>query len=73
MERGVTAQRACQIVGISSGALAPEGSGQRSGSPGDAPVKLAVFRRYYNEQRPYSSLGYCTPAEAMSLSSKDSS
>ena len=28
----------------------------------DAQVKLAVYRRYYNEQRPHSSLGYRTPA-----------
>ncbi len=32
----------------------------------DAQVKLALFRRFYNEQRPHSSLGYRTPAEAMS-------
>lgn len=30
----------------------------------DAQVKLAVFRRYYNEQRPHSSLGYRPPAIA---------
>lgn len=30
----------------------------------DAEVKLAVYRRYYNEQRPHSSLGYVPPAEA---------
>lgn len=28
----------------------------------EAQVKLAVYRRYYNEQRPHSSLGYRTPA-----------
>ena len=39
----------------------------------DAQVKLAIYRRYYNEQRPHSSLGYRTPAEAMSSSRKDSS
>lgn len=32
----------------------------------DAQVKLAFFRRFYNEQRPHSSLRYRTPAEAMS-------
>jgi transposase InsO family protein len=30
----------------------------------DAQVKLAVFRRFYNEQRPHSSLGYLPPAVA---------
>lgn len=30
----------------------------------DAEVKLAVYRRYYNEQRPHSSLGYLPPAVA---------
>ncbi len=39
----------------------------------EAQVKLAIFRRFYNEERPHSSLGYRTPAQAMSLSSKDSS
>jgi putative transposase len=38
----------------------------------DAQVKLAIFRRFYNEQRPHSSLGYRTPSEAMSSSRKDS-
>ena len=28
----------------------------------DAQIKLAVYRRYYNEERPHSSLGYRTPA-----------
>ena len=28
----------------------------------DAQVKLAVYRRFYNEQRPHSSLGYRPPA-----------
>jgi putative transposase len=37
----------------------------------DAQIKLAVYRRYYNEQRPHSSLGYRTPAEAMSSSRQD--
>lgn len=37
----------------------------------DAQVKLAIYRRFYNEQRPHSSLGYRTPAEAMSSSRKD--
>lgn len=37
----------------------------------DAQVKLAVYRRYYNEQRPHSSLGYRPPAEAMSSSKGD--
>lgn len=39
----------------------------------DAQVKLSIFRRFYNEQRPHSSLGYRTPAQAMLTSSKDSS
>lgn len=30
----------------------------------DAQVKLAIYRRYYNEQRPHSSLGYQPPAVA---------
>jgi putative transposase len=30
----------------------------------DAQVKLAIYRRYYNEQRPHSSLGYRAPAVA---------
>lgn len=30
----------------------------------DAQVKLAVYRRFYNEQRPHSSLGYRAPAVA---------
>lgn len=30
----------------------------------EAQVKLAVFRRFYNEQRPHSSLGYLPPAVA---------
>jgi transposase InsO family protein len=34
----------------------------------DAQVKLRLFKRYYNEARPHSSLGYRTPAEAMSSS-----
>lgn len=33
----------------------------------DAQVKLAVFRRYYNEERPHSSLGYRSPAAAAQL------
>ena len=28
----------------------------------DARVKLAEYRRYYNEERPHSSLGYAAPA-----------
>jgi len=39
----------------------------------DAQVKLAIFRRFYNEQRPHSSLGYRTPVQAMSSSREDSS
>lgn len=31
----------------------------------DAQVKLSLFRRFYNEQRPHSSLGYMTPAQAV--------
>lgn len=38
----------------------------------DAQVKLAIYRRYYNEQRPHSSLGYRTPAQAKALNDKDS-
>jgi len=30
----------------------------------DAQVKLAIYRRYYNEQRPHSSLGHRPPAVA---------
>lgn len=30
----------------------------------DAQLKLAIYRRYYNEQRPHSSLGYRPPAVA---------
>lgn len=37
----------------------------------DAQVKLAVYRRFYNEVRPHSSLGYRAPAEAMSSSERD--
>lgn len=39
----------------------------------EAQVKLSLFRRFYNEQRPHSSLGYRTPAEAMLISQKDCS
>jgi transposase InsO family protein len=38
----------------------------------DAQVKLAIYKRYYNEQRPHSSLGYRTPAEASKSNGKDS-
>ncbi len=38
----------------------------------DAQVKLAVYRRYYNEQRPHSSLGGTPPARfAASISCRD--
>lgn len=30
----------------------------------DAQVKLSIYRRYYNEERPHSSLGYRSPAVA---------
>ena len=30
----------------------------------DAQIKAALWRRFYNEERPHSSLGYQTPAEA---------
>jgi transposase InsO family protein len=30
----------------------------------DAQLKLSVYRRYYNEQRPHSALGYLPPAKA---------
>ncbi len=33
----------------------------------DAQLKLAVFRRFYNEERPHSSLGYRPPAAATLL------
>jgi putative transposase len=31
----------------------------------DAQVKLSLFRRFYNAQRPHSSLGYKTPTQAV--------
>ena len=34
----------------------------------DAQIKLGIYRRYYNEERPHSSLGYRAPAPALSLS-----
>lgn len=37
----------------------------------DAQVRLAVYRRSYNEERPHSSLSYRTPAEAMSQYRED--
>lgn len=37
----------------------------------DAQVKLRLFKRYYNEARPHSSLGYRPPAQAMSSSSRE--
>jgi transposase InsO family protein len=38
----------------------------------DAQVKLAVYRRYYNDQRPHSSLGNIPPAKfAASISCRD--
>jgi transposase InsO family protein len=39
----------------------------------DAQVKLSLFRRFYNEQRPHSSLGYLTPAQAVLSCTQDSS
>jgi len=30
----------------------------------DAQIKAALWRRFYNEERPHSSLEYQTPAEA---------
>jgi len=37
----------------------------------DAKLKLSLFRRYYNQQRPHSALGYITPAQfAEKLQSK---
>lgn len=36
----------------------------------DAQMKSAVFRRFYNEERPHSSLGGRTPAQAQVLSTK---
>lgn len=36
----------------------------------DAQMKPAVFRRFYYEERPHSSLGCRPPAEAMSSSTK---
>jgi transposase InsO family protein len=38
----------------------------------DAEVKLSLYRHFYNWQRPHSSLGYRTPAAAMSTYAKDS-
>jgi putative transposase len=38
----------------------------------DAEVKLSLYRRFYNEERPHSSLRYRTPAAAMSSYGKDS-
>ncbi len=32
----------------------------------EAQMKIVVWRRYYNEERPHSSLGYSTPHEAAS-------
>jgi putative transposase len=29
----------------------------------EARIVLAAYRRQYNEERPHSSLGYCTPTE----------
>ena len=29
----------------------------------DARMKLNLFRRYYNQQRPHSALGYIPPAQ----------
>ncbi|MGI8924676.1 MAG: integrase core domain-containing protein [Fimbriimonadales bacterium] len=29
---------------------------------------MGIYRRYYNEERPHSSLGYRAPAPALSLS-----
>ena len=31
----------------------------------DARLKLGVYRRYYNQERPHSALGYATPEEAL--------
>lgn len=31
----------------------------------DAQVKQSLFRRFYNEQRPHSSLGCLTPAQSV--------
>ena len=39
----------------------------------DAQVKLAIYRRYYNEQRPHSSLGNRPPAVAMLNYARDPS
>ena len=39
----------------------------------DAQLKLAIYRRYYNEQRPHSALGYRTPAAANQIKREDSS
>lgn len=33
----------------------------------DAQVKLALYRRFYNEERPHSSFGYRPPAAAHAL------
>jgi putative transposase len=39
----------------------------------DAQLKLAVYRRYYNEERPHSALGYKTPVAACQIKREDSS
>lgn len=37
----------------------------------DAQVRLSIYRRYYNDERPHSSLGYRPPATAMSESTPE--
>ena len=37
----------------------------------DAQVKLAIYKRYYNESRPHSSLGYQPPLAALAKNLKD--
>jgi putative transposase len=37
----------------------------------DAEMKLAVYRRFYNEQRPHSSLGYRPPSAAAHFADSD--
>jgi len=37
----------------------------------DAQARLGIYRRYYNEKRPHSSLGYSTPVQALSKSTSE--
>lgn len=37
----------------------------------DAQVRIGLWRKYYNEERPHSALGYLAPLEALRQSSRD--